>query len=108
MTFSYTPIQEAIPRLDDDPEDGSLSIKQQATRLGVSNGLIRRAVANGLTPYQADKLVIKGLGLHPASVFGFDAWALAADIVMDENGDVDGREGVEALKLSRAAAMQTA
>lgn len=99
--YSYEAILDRIPRLDDEEPDCDLSIKAQAKRLACSEGTVRRAITEGLNPYQFDRICVKGLGLHPAGVIGFKEWVFGEDIALDEDGSIDGTDGVEAERFGR-------
>lgn len=53
----------------------SLSEKLLAVKVGVSERQIRNSRINGyMTGYLADLLSVKGIGIHPSNVFGFEGW----------------------------------
>lgn len=65
-------------------EDGDvLSDKTAAKACATSERQIRKARQEGMNPYLADYLVVKGLGVHPMSVFGAD-WLTAEALYADE------------------------
>jgi hypothetical protein len=74
LLLPYDPVKERLllARGEDSP-DGILSDKLAAQMCGVSERQVRNARLSGMNPYLADHMCIKGLGLHPASVFG-DLW----------------------------------
>lgn len=68
--YDYEPVRLRV--LQRGEED--LSQKEQGIRLGVSERYIRRVAEDGMDDYECDLLCTKGLGLHPAIVYGADAW----------------------------------
>jgi hypothetical protein len=77
--FSYNEFLQGLidERLADNPSasDSSMSDKQVAWMAEVSERQVRTArLSDEMTPYLADQMCIKALGLHPILVFGWEGW----------------------------------
>lgn len=56
-----------------------LSVVQLAARAGVDRSGLQRSLRLGLTPGLADRVAVRGLGVHPIEVWG-DLWLLPEDL----------------------------
>jgi len=88
--FPYEVIENLVLAGDEE----SISAKEAGSRLAVSERQIYVARERGFVDaYMADVMLIRGAGVHPVAVFGFDAWVYGPDILLDAKGvprgDVD-------------------
>lgn len=80
-----------------------LSDKIAARMCATSERQIRKARQEGMNPYLADYLTVKGLGVHPMDLFG-EAWltaeAMWADDIYNKKMTPEEAEAIEAALLA--------
>lgn len=95
--FPYSAVLKVI--LADD--ETSISDKAAAERLGVSERQTRNArFAVYLDDYMADKLA-QGAGIHPAFLFGYDAWVGTEEDLERLDAEADAADARAAKKRKR-------
>lgn len=80
VLLDYEPLLRGLvaSQKGEDGEVGPLRLSDKivAQMCEVSERQVRRARLEGLDPYLADHMCVKGLGLHPLLIFG-DSWMTA-------------------------------
>jgi len=87
VLLDYEPLlrQLVASQKGEDGEVGPLRLSDKivAQMCEVSERQVRRARLEGLDPYLADQMCVKGLGLHPLLIFG-DSWLTAQAFWADD------------------------
>lgn len=69
--FAYLDVYARILKAQD---NGSISDKEAGNRFEVSERQVRKARMEGMNAYMADHFCVRGLGVHPVTVFGEEWW----------------------------------